>query len=153
MLTKEQRELIVRLSQDGKKQQYIARLIDCSQAAVSKWLSRHKTGRTLETLPRRGRPTELTQARLKRLKQKLLQKIKKVNQKYCSLSTKQLAEIIKEEVGKSYSMRHVERIMHHLGFSLIKPRSKRLKHDQKKVDEFRDMFKKNFGRSIWVISS
>jgi transposase len=75
------------------------------------------------------------------------------NKKFCSLSTKHLKEIIEKEVGHAYSIRHVERIMHKLGFSQVKPRSQHIKHDQKKVDEFRAMFKKNFNRSIWVLPS
>lgn len=153
MLTKQQREMIIKLKQDGKKQQQIANFLDCSQAAVSKWLSKHKSGRTLETLPRSGRPTKLTKDKLKKLKNKLLLEVKNANRKFCSLNTKQLSNIIKKEVGKAYSIRHVERIMHKLGFSLITPRARHIKHDQNKVDEFKDMFKKNFSRSTWVLSS
>jgi putative transposase len=153
MLNKQQRELIIRLKQDDKKQQQIAYLIGCSQAAVSKWISKYESGRTLETLPRSGRPTKLTKSKLKKLRSRLLSEIKAANKKYCSLNTKQLSEIIKKEVGKVYSIRHVERLMHKLGFSLIKPRPNHIKHDQKRVDEFRDEFKKNFSRNTWVLSS
>lgn len=153
MLTKQQRELIVKLDQDGKKQQQISHLIGCSQAAVSKWISKHKAGRTLETLPRSGRPTKLNNAKLKGLKTKLIAEVKRANKKYCSLNTKQLGEIIKSEIGKEYSLRHVERIMHRLGFSLIKPRPKHIKQDPRKVEAFRAEFKKNFGRNTWVLSS
>ena len=153
MLTKQQRELIIKLKQDGKKQEKIAQLIGCSQAAVSKWIRNYKKGRTLETLHRCGRPTELTKTKIRHLKNKILSKIKKANDNFCSLSTKQLSEIIKKEIGKQYSMRHIERMMHKLGFSLIKPRTQHIKHDQEKVDEFRDQFKKNFNRNIWVLSS
>ena len=153
MLNKTKRELIIRLKHDGKNQQQIAHLIGCSQAAVSKWISKYKSGRTLETLPRSGRPTKLTKNKIKNLKKNLLTKIKNANEQYCSLNTKQLSNIIKKEVGIEYSIRHVERLMHKLGFSLITPRTRHIKHDQKKVDEFRDNFKKNFSRSIWVLSS
>ena len=153
MLTKQQRELIIKLKQDGNGQQQISRMIGCSQAAVSKWISKHRAGRTLETLPRSGRPTKLSKARLDKLRTKLIVEVKRANKKYCSLDTKQLSSIIKSEVGQSYSLRHVERIMHKLGFSLIKPRSKHIKHDQKKVDEFRAEFKKNFSRNTWILSS
>ena len=152
MLTKQQRELIIKLKQDGKKQQQISQLIGCSQAAVSKWISKHKAGRTLETLPRSGRPTKLSKARLNNLRKKIISEVKKANKKFCSLDTKQLGKIIKDEIGQSYSLRHVERIMHKIGFSLIKPRSKHIKHDQKKVDEFRSEFKKNFSRNTWILS-
>jgi len=153
MLNKQQRELIIKLRQDGKKQQQIAQLIGCSQAAVSKWISKYESGRTLETLPRSGRPTILTAPRLKKLRNKLLHEVRNANKRFCSLNTKQLASIIKKEVGKAYSLRHVERIMHKLGFSLIKPRPKHIKQDPKKVAEFREEFKKNSNRSIWVLSS
>ena len=153
MLTKQQREMIIRLKQDGKKQEQIAHLIGCSQAAVSKWISKHKSGRTLETLPRSGRPTELNRRTLKKLRSKLLAEVKAANKNYCSLNTKQLAEVIRNEVGKDYSLRHVERIMHKLGFSLIKPRPKHIKQDPKKLDKFRAEFKKNSNRNIWVMSS
>jgi len=153
MLTTQQREIIIRLKAEGKKQQHIASIIGCSQAAVSKWLAKHKTGRTLETLPRSGRPTKLTEGKLNRLRIKLWNEIRKVNEAYCSLSTKQLREIMAKEVGKSYSIRHVERVMHRLGFSLITPRAQHLRHDQEKVDKFKDMLKKNLKRNIWVLSS
>ena len=145
--------MIIKLKQDGKKQQKIAQLIGCSQASVSKWIAKYGSGRTLETLPRTGRPTKLSNAKLRQMRSKLTKEVKKVNEQYCSLNTKQLANIIKKEVGREYSIRHVERIMHKLGFSLIMPRSQHIKHDQKKVDTFRDEFKKNFSRSIWVLSS
>lgn len=153
MLNKQQRELIIRLKHKGKKQQQIADLIGCSQATVSKWISKHKLGRTLETLPRSGRPTKLTASRLKKLRSKLLNKVKSANKRFCSLSTKQLGGIIKKEIGRQYSMRHIERIMHKLGFSLIKPRPKHLKQDPKKVAEFKEEFKKNSKRNTWVLSS
>lgn len=153
MLTVEQRKMILRLREDGKKQQQIADIIGCSQVSVSKWISKYKSGRTLETLPRSGRPTKLKPAILKKLHVKILKEIKSANKKFCSLSTKQLSEIIKKEVGKEYSLRHVERTMHRLGFSLITPRSQHIRHDQQKVDEFRREFKKKFKQNIWIISS
>lgn len=152
MLTKQQRELIIKLKEDGKNQQKISDLIGCSQASVSKWIFKYKNGRTLETLPRSGRPTKLTKIKLVKLKNKILYEVRKANEKFCSLNTKQLSEIIKKEVGKEYSTRHVERIMHKLGFSLITPRTKHIKHDQDKVDKFRDEFKKNLNKNTWVIS-
>jgi putative transposase len=153
MLTKEQREIIIKLKQDGKNQQQIADILGCSQAAVSKWISKYLKGRTLETLPRSGRPTKLKAAKLDKLKSRLLREVKAANDKFCSLNTKQMSDIIKKETGKEYSLRHVERIMHKLGFSLIKPRPKHIKHDQTKVDEFRDEIKKKFNRNTWVMLS
>lgn len=152
MLTVEQRKIILKLREEGKKQQQIADIIGCSQVTVSKWISGYKSGRTLKTLPRSGRPTKLKDKLLRKLRSKILKEVKKANEKFCSLSTKQLSEIIKKEIGKEYSLRHIERIMHKLGFSLITPRPQHLRHDQKKVDAFRDEFKKNFKRNMWIMS-
>jgi transposase len=153
MLTKQQRELIVKLRDEGRKQEGIADLLGCSQAAVSKWISKSKKGRTLETLPRSGRPTVLKGEFREKLRHRLIHEVKQANEKYCSLDTKQLSSIITEEVQEHYSLRHVGRILHNMGFSLVKPRSQHLKHDAKKVAEFKENFKKNLNKSIWVISS
>lgn len=136
MLTLEQRKIILKLREDGKKQQQIADIIGCSQVSVSKWISRHKSGRTLKTLPRSGRPTKLKEKFLRDLRKKLLKEIKEANKDFGSLDTKQLSEIIEKEVGKKYSLRHVERIMHRLEFSLITPRSEHIRHNPKRVKEF-----------------
>jgi len=152
MISKKERELIVKLHQKGKKQQEIADLIGCSQPTVHKWITRSKMGKTLETLPRSGRPTKLTKKVLSQLKDKILTNIQSANNKYGSVSTKQIKKLVQKEIGEDYTIRHIERIMHKLGFSLITPRPQHLRHDQDKVDEFRDEFKKNFNRNMWVMN-
>lgn len=151
MLSIEERRLIVKLYHKGKNQQYIADLIGCSQPTVHKWINCSKKGRTLKSLPRSGRPTNLNKQNLVRLKEKISTKVKELNNEYCSVSTKQVSNIIHQEIGETYSLRHVERIMHKLGFSLITPRPQHIRHDQDKVDKFRNEFKKNFNRSMWVM--
>ncbi|MFH0752672.1 MAG: winged helix-turn-helix domain-containing protein [archaeon] len=152
MISIKERELIVKLHEQGKNQQEIASLLGCSQPTVHKWLLRFKRGRTLHTLPRSGRPTKLSKENLSQLKDKILVKIRSANSEYCSVSTKQVKKIVHQEVGEDYSMRHIERIMHRLGFSLITPRPQHLRHDQEKVDNFRDEFKKKLRRSMWVMN-
>jgi len=153
MLTFQERKLILRMNESSKTQEEIAHLLGCSQACVSKWISKSKSGRSLETLPRSGRPTKLTTKALKSLQKKVFHAIRSVNDDYGSLNTKELSLLITEEIGEEYSLRHVERILHKIGLSLIKPRSKHIKQDPQKIEEFREKFKKNFKRSIWIISS
>jgi transposase len=153
MISVQQRELIVKLHQQGKRQQYIADLIGCSQPTVNKWIRHYRRGRTLETLPRSGRPTKLSSRKLDDMKLVITREIKSANEKYCSVNTKQVGDIIRRESDTNYSLRHVERLMHKLGFSLITPRPQHLRHDQEKVDAFRTEFKKKFKRGTWVISS
>src|SRR3989344_7862026 len=117
MLNKKERELIVSLHNKGKKQEEISELIGCSQPTVHRWIKHNSHGRTLDTLPRSGRPTKLTKNNLIKLKKKILAEIKAANNEFCSVNTKQVSNIIHQEIGEIYSLRHVERIMHKIGFS------------------------------------
>jgi len=151
MLHKTQRELIIKLSKQKKKQQEIAQIIGCSQCAVSKWIQKSKNRKSLENLPKSGRPTKLNPDNLTRLKQIFQTTIKNKNDAFGSVTTKELREMIQKEIGELYSIRHIERLMHKLNFSLITPRTMHIKHDQKAVDAFRDEFKKKLSRNIWIM--
>jgi transposase len=151
MLTAKERELILKLHRQGKNQQYIAELIGCSQPTVHKWIRLSVKRKSFETLPRSGRPTKLSSQKLADLKEAISREVKAVNENFCSLDTKQLRVIVRREIGIEYSLRHIERIMHRLGFSRITPRPQHLRHDQEKVDEFRDEFKKNLKNNTWVM--
>lgn len=152
MISTKERKLIIQWDENGKTQNEIAELLSCNQSSVSRTLNKYKWKRTLENLPRSGRPTKLTKQRINQLKEKILAKIESTNNEFCSVNTKQISDLIHQEVGELYSLRHVERIMHKLGFSLITPRSQHLRHDQEKVDKFRDEFKKNSNRNMWVMN-
>lgn len=151
MISIEQRKLIVKLHENGKKQQEISNLLCCSQPTVNLWIHRSRRKNGLVTRDRSGRPTKLKKENMTKLRRTLKQRIEQKNAKFGSLTTKELREIIHQEVGVLYSIRHVERIMHKLGFSLITPRTMHTKHDQKAVDSFRDDFKKKSSRNIWIM--
>lgn len=151
MLTIQEREIIVRMHEQNKIQEEIASAVGCSQQMVSRWIKRFKDTGSLETRPRSGRPTALTKEVKASLKKKIKAKLEKANESFNGVSTKEIKELIAKEVGNSYSMRHVERIMHDLGFSLIMPRTTHVRHDQEKVNTFRDEFKKNLKKSIWIM--
>ncbi len=151
MLNITQRELIVKLSKQQKKQQEIADIIGCSQPTVNLWLQREKQGHSLKTLPRSGRPTPLTKKTLVILKKEFTKKAREANKKFCSINTKQFSDMISEKTNTQYSPRHLRRILHRLNFSRITPRSQHIKNDPKKVAEFRDEFKKNLKMNTWVM--
>jgi transposase len=151
MLNLTQRELIVKLSGQRKKQQEIADIIGCSQPTVNLWLQREKQGLSLKTLPRSGRPTPLTKNTLAKLKKEFAKKARTANKNFCSINSKQFSQMINLKTSKNYSPRHLRRILHRLDFSRITPRSQHIKNDPKKVAEFRQEFKKNLKRSIWVM--
>ncbi|HLD10772.1 MAG TPA: winged helix-turn-helix domain-containing protein [Candidatus Nanoarchaeia archaeon] len=123
MLTIKEKKLILQWNEKRKTQQEIAELLDCNQSSISRFLRRYKVRKTLDNLPKSGRPTKLTAATKLKLKEEIVTKIKEANNQYSALSTKEVGKIIHQEIGEIYTLRHVERIMHKLGFSLIKPRS------------------------------
>ena len=151
MLNLTQRELIIKLAKQGKKQQEIAEIIGCSQPTTNFWLQREKQGFSLKTLPRSGRPTLLTKKTLAKLKKEFIQEARDANKIFCSINTKQFSEIISIKTKKIYSPRHVRRILHQLTFSRITPRPKHIKNDPEKVKEFRAEFKKNLKNNTWVM--
>ncbi|MEA3379015.1 MAG: helix-turn-helix domain-containing protein [Nanoarchaeota archaeon] len=146
-----ERELIIKLHKDGKKQDQIARILGCSQSKVSFWIIRfNKTG-SLKNKPRPGRPSNFSEEKLSLIKSKIVKKVVSRNQKFSSCNSKELRNIINKEVKKPICMRHARRILHKMGFSLITPRSKHTKNDLEKVTKFRKKFKKNLKESFWVI--
>jgi len=151
MLNLTQRELIVKLSKQQKKQQEIADTIGCSQPTVNFWLQREKKGSSLQTLPRSGRPTPLTKKTLAELKKEFAAEARNANKKFCSINTKQFSQMINSRTNMNYSTRHIRRILHNLEFSKITPRSQHIKNDPQKVAEFRQELKKNLKTSTWVM--
>ena len=152
MISIKERKLIIQWDEKGKTQQEIAELLNCHQTSVSRFLRKYKRKGIIKNLPRSGRPTKLTKEVLTQLKDKILTKIKSANNKYCSVSTKQIKKLIRKEIEEDYTIRHIERIMHKLGFSLVTPRPQHIRHNQEKVDQFRDEFKKKFSRSMWTMN-
>lgn len=152
MLNITQRQMIVRLSKQKKKQQEIADIIGCSQPTVNFWLRRESKGISLQTLPRSGRPTPLTKKTLARLRKELSSEAREANKKFCSINIKQFSKKINDRANKNYSPRHIRRLLHEMNFSRITPRSQHIKNDPAKVAAFRDEFKKNSKQSIWVMN-
>lgn len=136
---------------EGKSQQHIASLIGCNQSAISRLIAKHKKTGSVKNLPRSGRPTPLTKKTLGKLKKTFEREARAANKKFCSIDVKQFSQIIEKETDKKYSTRHVERVLHKLDFSRITPRPQHIKNDPKKVAQFREEFKKNLKRNMWVM--
>lgn len=116
MISIKERELIIQWDKDGRNQQEIADLLNCHQSSVSRFLRKYHRKGIIKDLPRSGRPTKLTKKTLGQLKNQILTRIKSENNKYCSVTTKQIKEVVNQEISEDYSMRHIERIMHRMGF-------------------------------------
>lgn len=152
MINLQTRELVLKWTKQGKKQQQIAELVGCNQSAISRLIVKYNKTGSIKNLPRSGRPTPLTKNTLTKLKAEFKRKAKAANKNFCSIDVKQFSQMIEKEADRKYSTRHVERILHRLDFSRITPRSQHIKNDPKKVNEFRGEFKKNLKQNIWVMN-
>ena len=146
------RELILRWKKEGKTQQEIAALAGCNQSSISRLIAKYKQTGDVKNLPRSGRPTPLTKNMLAKLKKEFAKEARAANKKFCSIDAKQFSKKIENKTKKKYSDRHVMRILHRIDFSRITPRSQHIRNDPEKIAEFRDEFKKNSKRSIWVMN-
>jgi len=145
-----ERELIIKLSNEGKTCREIASILDISKSLVSFWVIRYKETGDLKDKPRSGQPTQLTKERLTSISEELKKRLQEQNGR-AGISTKEVVNILEEETDKTYTPRHVQRLLHKMGFSLITPRVSHIKRNKEAQNKFREDFKKNFKRNMWVI--
>jgi len=147
-----ERELIIKLSNEGKTCREIASILDISKSLVSFWVIRYKETGDLKDKPRSGQPTQLTKERLTSISEELKKRLQEQNGR-AGISTKEVVNILEEETDKTYTPRHVQRLLHKMGFSLITPRVSHIKRNKEAQNKFREDFKKSFKRNTWVIRS
>ena len=151
MINLQTRELVLKWIKQGKTQEEIADLAGCHQSAISRLIAKYKKTGSLKNRFRSGRPTPLTKETIALLKGDFTSKARAANKNFCSINTKKFSELIQKTTGKTYTTRHVERILHKLDFSRITPRSQHIKNDPAKVAAFRGEFKKNLKQNTWVM--
>jgi transposase len=115
-----ERELIIKLSNEGKTCREIASILDISKSMASFWILRYKETGDLNDKLRSGQPTQLTKEKLASISEELKKKIQEQNGR-TGISTKEVLKILEEETDKTYTLRHVQRLLHKMGFSLITP--------------------------------
>lgn len=147
---RKERELIIKLRKEGKTCIEVAEILGISKSAVSFWTCRYNETGCLEDKPRGGRPTPLTEEKLQEMKEKIKETVLEQNDR-AGLSSKEILVFIKKETGRTYTIRHVERLLHKMGFSLITPRVNHIRKDKESQEKFRKGFKKNYKTSIWTI--
>lgn len=146
-----ERELIIKLHQEGKSTYNIANTLGVSQTKASFWIRRfNKTG-NLENKPRSGRPTKLNDKNLEEITKLIKLKLLAPKSKKAGISSKEMLKLIEEKTSKKYSLRHAQRTLHKLGLSLVTPRVNHVRNDKAAQEKFRTEFKKNSDRNMWVI--
>lgn len=144
-----ERELIIELYNKKKSTYQIADILGISQTKASFWIRRYiKTG-SLENMPRSGRPTPLTKDELNSIASLIKSKV--LEPKKAGITSKEVLQIIEHKIKRKYTLRHGQRLLHKMGFSLITPRVGHIRKDEKAQKKFREEFKKNLSRNIWAI--
>ena len=144
-----ERELIVKLHKEKRSTYEIADILGISQTKASFWVRRYAKTASLDNLPRSGRPTPLTKEEMVSIKHAIEQKF--LEPKRAGINSKEVLQLLEKRTSKKYTLRHTQRLLHKMGFSLITPRSGHIRKDEKAQTKFRDEFKKNFGRNMWAI--
>jgi len=151
MVNKTEREMIIRLRKQKKTVDEISVLLGLKRSTVGFWIKRYDDFQSLENLPRSGRPTLLTKSKAIFVKRKVQAFVREQEKIHCGVTSKQLKAVIEKELGTSYTLRHVQRLLKQFGLNLITPRTQHLRHDRNRVDDFRDDFKKKVPKNIWTI--
>ena len=148
-----ERLLIVKNRNKGMPLREIGDLLDIPYTKAYYWIQRYESygNAGLLTKKQPGKKPLLTKENLEELKLFLVDKRPARHKgQAVGWNSREVKNHIKIQYNISYSLRHVERLLHKLGFSLIVPRPRNVKASQEKQDEFKQQFKKNLSRNIWV---
>ncbi len=149
-----ERELIIKLSKEKKTVRKIGSILGISKSKASFWISKFRKSSSLEDKPRTGKPTPLTKEKLWNIKEMIKSKLLSNSKiRKAGISSKEVNDIIEKEVGRKYTLRHVERILHKIGLSLITPRVRHIRKDEGKIKKSKEEFKKNSSRNMWILQS
>lgn len=144
-----ERELIIKLHKEKRSTYDIAKILGISQTKASFWVRRYKKTGSLENLPRSGRPTPLTKENLNSIRDMIKSKV--IEPKRAGITSKEVLQIIENKINRKYTLRHTQRLLHKIGLSLITPRVSHIRKDEKAQQKFREEFKKNLSRNMWVV--
>ena len=121
-------DIIVKLAKEKRTTREIASILGISKSKSAFWVKRFKDTVSLQDKKRSGRPTPLTEEELISLKS--------------TIKIKVFLQIIEHKTKRKYTLRHAQRILHKIGFSLITPRVSHIRKDEKAQAKFRREFKK-----------
>lgn len=110
-----ERILMGSLLVEGRSTREVARMLHCPQSKVMYWKKRYEEEglEGLKTRRQPGRPPKVPKERM--------ENIRKVVDAGEWWTVKNVRELIHREAGVLYSVRHVQRLLHAWGFSLIRP--------------------------------
>lgn len=154
MVNEEIRKTIVKLYAKGKTQEEISNLLDIPQSTVSYWIVRHRETGSVKNRPRSGRPAMIAKAQRKQLNKELLgDPPSRYGGESFGWTTKAAIDYVAQKYGVKYSMRRMQELFHKFGLSLITPRTEHKRDSSVMRTVYRDDFKKNSRKNIWIAPS
>mgnify|MGYP001574773323 CR=1 FL=1 len=144
-----ERLLIIKNYNKGMKLRKIGEVLDIPHTKAYYWIKRYKKYNIngLKTIKQKGKTPLLSQKDLTKIREYLVNNKPK---EYYGISagwnSRGVKSYIKSRYNASYSLRHIERLLHKIGFSLMTPRPRNIKASPEKQNEF----KKNLKKNIWI---
>jgi transposase len=131
-------DLIVKLRGEGRTQQSIAQLAQCSQCWVSKVLRRSKSsaGAPLTVSHALGHSCRLSDSDLEKLKSMLVEGAIKYDFPTDNWTRERIAELIQSQFKVTYHVSHLSKLMRKIGFSLQKPKHRSYRKDDEAVAQW-----------------
>lgn len=137
------RLLVALKRKEGQSMDAIAEQLEMQRITVNKMLHRFQS-RGIEARydeKGRGRRKELTVPQLKNLRKQLLRGPRKGQNPLWT--TKMVMDYVENEYDKKYTVRHMRRLLHQLGFSVQKPRPRHYMADVKQQAHFKKTLEKS----------
>jgi transposase len=133
------RRTAVKLREQGLTVRTVAERMGCAPASVSRWAQAYERGgdRGLDSKPQAGGKARLTGAELKRLRALLIHGPRPWGWSNDLWTIERVAEVIARRFGVGYSISHVHRLLHQLGFSAQKPARLARERNDAAVADFR----------------
>ena len=145
-----ERELIVKLSNEKRTTREIDSILGISKSKSAFWVKRFRDTKSLQDKKRNSRPTPLTKDELKSIASEIKSKL--IEPKRTGINSKEVLQLIEHKISRKYTLRHAQRLLHRMGFSLITPRVSHRRKDERAQNKFREGFKKNSNRNMWDIT-
>jgi transposase len=128
----------VRLIHQGESPTAVARFLGVHRTTIYAWLRKEHQPGGLAARPRTGQPPRLSDARLARLEQLLLQGPRAHGWPNDLWTCRRIAELIRRRFGVRYHPDHVGRLLHtRLRWSCQKPRRRARERDDAEIDSWR----------------
>lgn len=132
--------MIVKLEKEGKTQDQIAKLLDCSQAWVSKILIRYRQLGDEKLLVKgkpKGKTSKLSPTQIEALKLMLVAGALAYEFPTDNWTQGRIVELVKDKFSVEYHPAHISWVMKKIGFTLQKPVHKSYRQSEAEIENWK----------------